>query len=183
MVINNNSNAQLVPEKLSTFPNRHTNQRTNQQKGFVLVVSLVFLVALTAVAAALMQNTTSDMKMTGATNERVVATQAAISAVDEVINNQVNIQPVNQFALGLNAVDNLNNAQLLPADTTTAATATVNVINNNTFDEVPCPRTKIASSIGTCNVFQLQIQRSYGRGDNSTVVVNANIAQQLLTIN
>lgn len=42
----------------------------NKQKGVVLIISLVFLVALTAVAAALMQNTTTDMKMSGASEEK-----------------------------------------------------------------------------------------------------------------
>ena len=60
-----------------------------KQRGVVLVVSLVFLVALTAVAAALMQNSTTDMKMSGASEEKVVALQEVVSAVDEVIFNQV----------------------------------------------------------------------------------------------
>ncbi|MCP4320325.1 MAG: DUF3712 domain-containing protein [Alteromonadales bacterium] len=153
-----------------------------KQQGVVLIVSLVFLVALTAVAAALMQNTTSDMKMTGATNEKVVATQAAISAVDEVIDNQVNIQGINQFTQGLNTVVGLSSAQLLPADSPTSATAKTSVFNNPGFDEVPCPRAKVASSVGIieCNIFQLQTQRLYGRSNTSTIVVNTNIAQQLL---
>ena len=48
------------------------------QKGVVLVVSLVFLVALTAVAAALMQNSTIDMKMSGASEEKTVALQEVV---------------------------------------------------------------------------------------------------------
>ena len=62
----------------------------NKQRGVVLVVSLVFLVALTAVAAALMQNTTTDMKMSGASEEKVIANQEVVSAVDEFIFRQVN---------------------------------------------------------------------------------------------
>ncbi len=153
-----------------------------RQEGVVLIVSLVFLIALTAVAAALMQNTTSDMKMTGATNEKVVATQAAISAVDEVINNQVNIQAINQFTQGLNVVVGLGSAQLLPADSSTNATANTSIINNPNFEEMPCPRAKVASSVGIieCNIFQLQTQRLYGRNNTSTIVVNTNISQQLL---
>ena len=52
------------------------------QQGVVLIVSLVFLVALTAVAAALMQNTTTDMKMAGASEEKVSAdsAEAAVGA-------------------------------------------------------------------------------------------------------
>ena len=70
------------------------------QTGVVLIVALVFLIALTAVAAALMQNSTTDMKMSGASEEKVVATQEAISASDEVIFRQVNAAVGNnKFAL------------------------------------------------------------------------------------
>ena len=159
-----------------------------KQQGIVLIVALVFLVALTAVAAALMQNTTSDMKMAGASNEKVIATQGAISAIDEIINNQLNIRPVggdtNLFTQGLNFMETYTSAQLLPVDTETGATATANVINNQYFEAYPCPRASVSSSIGImCNVIQLQAQRPYGRKDTSTVVVNVNIVQQLLPKN
>lgn len=156
-----------------------------KQQGVVLVVALVFLVALTGVAAALMQNTTSDMKMTGASNEKVIATQAALSAIDEVINNQLNIQPNNLFTRGLNLFAGYTSAQLLPVATKTGATASTAVINNLTFEEYHCPRTRVASSVGIieCNILQLQVQRLYGRNNTSSIVVNANIAQQLLTTN
>ena len=157
----------------------------NKQQGVVLVISLVFLVALTAVAAALMQNTTTDMKMSGASEEKVVAVQAAISAVDETINNQINIQPINVFTQGLNRVPLYTSAQLLPITTKTGASASASVINNPLFEEFACPRSKVASSVGIieCNFLQLRIQRLYGRNNTSNVVINANIAQQLLTNN
>lgn len=156
-----------------------------KQKGVVLLVSLVFLVALTAVAAALMQNTTIDMKMAGASNEKVVATQAAISAVDETIDNQINIKVVSVFTQGLNNLTSYSSSDLLPASTKTDATASADVINNPLFEEFPCPRSTSASSVGIieCNYLQLRIQRNYGRLNTSNVEINANIAQQLLTNN
>lgn len=159
--------------------------KAGKQQGVVLIVSLVFLVALTAVAAALMQNTTTDMKMAGASNEKVVATQAAISAVDETINNQLNILPTNVFTQGLNLVPGYTTTQLLPAVTKTGATASASVINNPLFEEFECPRSKVASSVGIieCNFLQLQVQRLYGRNNTSNIVIDANIAQQLLTNN
>ncbi|MFQ3266042.1 MAG: type IV pilus assembly protein PilX, partial [Colwellia sp.] len=45
--------------------------QSNKQRGVVLVVSLIFLIALTAVASALMLNTTTDMKMSGASEMQV----------------------------------------------------------------------------------------------------------------
>lgn len=156
-----------------------------KQQGVVLVVSLVFLVALTAVAAALMQNTTTDIKMAGASNEKVVATQEAISAVDETINNQVNVLATNLFTQGLNNVANYTSAELLPATTKTGASASASVIANPLFEEYACPRSAVASSVGIieCNFLQLRIQRPYGRNNTSNVIVDANMAQQLLTNN
>jgi len=156
-----------------------------RQQGVVLIVSLVFLVALTAVAAALMQNTTTDMKMAGASNEKVIATQTAISAVDETINNQLNILPTSLFTQGLNNLATYTSAELLPAATKTGATASASVINNPLFEEFPCPRSANSSSVGIieCNFLQLRVQRSYGRTNTSNVVIDANIVQQLLPNN
>ncbi|TYK65191.1 pilus assembly PilX family protein [Colwellia echini] len=154
----------------------------SKQKGVVLIVSLVFLVALTGVAAALMQNTTSDMKMTGASTEKLVATQAAISAIDEIIDTQRGAGANNLFTKGLKPMSTYKTADLLPTDTTTKAQASADVINNLTFDESPCPRARVASSTGVieCNVFQIQATRLYGKSNTSNVVVDATIAQQLL---
>ena len=170
--------------KYNTLLNSKYGNATRQQ-GIVLVVSLVFLVALTAVAAALMHNTTADMKMSGASEDKVVAIQAAVSGVDEIINNQLNIQATNVFTQGLNLVPGYTSAQLLPASTKTKATASASVINNPLFEEFACPRSTVASSVGIieCNFLQVQVQRPYGRSNTSNVVVDANIAQQLLTNN
>ena len=157
-----------------------------EQKGVVLVVSLVFLIALTAVAAALMQNTTTDMKMSGASDEKVVATQTAISAVDETIDNQVNVLPINVFTRGLSnfAGAGYTSAELLGA-TKTGATASASVINNPFNDEFACPRSAVGTSVGIieCNFLQLRVQRLYGRQNTSNVIIDASIAQQLLPNN
>ncbi len=148
-----------------------------KQHGVVLVVSLVFLVSLTAVAAALMQNSTTDMKMSGASEERAVAMQDAMSAVDEVIATQRRTgftRPVfgNNFPI-VNA---------LPATPVTAATASVEVANNNFMLEADCPHSKMASSTGvfTCNVLQVIVKREYGRKGKSEIDVNSGVSQQLL---
>ncbi|WP_440874360.1 pilus assembly PilX family protein [Thalassotalea sp. PLHSN55] len=150
-----------------------------KQQGVVLIVSLVFLIALTGVAAALMQNTTTDMKMSGASEEKMVATQEAISAVDEVIFNQVAPGATNTFAQPI--VNFPVDAGLLPG-TKTSSTASVDIINNQYGLEADCPHSRLASStqVFTCNVLSVQVNRNYGRKKNSTVNVNSGIAQQLL---
>ena len=147
------------------------------QRGVVLVVALVFLVALTAVAAALMQNSTTDMKMSGASEEKVVAVQDAMSAVDEIIVTQRGsgfTRPV----LGNNFP--INNA--LPPLPSTSASADVVVANNNFLLETDCPHSKLASStaVFTCNVLRVRVSRNYGRKGNSNIQVSSGITQQLL---
>ena len=152
----------------------------SRQNGVVLIVALIFLVALTAVAAALMQNSTTDMKMSGATELREEAIQAAISAVDEVIFNQVAPGQNNLFALPLSGNFPQNNqANLLPVNNV-QATATVTAVNNPLLGKTDCPNSRNASSVHKCNILQVTIVRPYGRLNNSTVTVQAGIVQKLL---
>ncbi len=111
-------------------------------------------------------------------------TQQAISAVDEIIDNQVNVRAINLFAQGLNNVATYTSADLLPAATKTGASASASVIGNPFFEAIRCPRANVGAgnSYGTidCNHMQLQVQRLYGRNNTSTVVIDADIAQQLI---
>jgi len=155
----------------------------DKQKGVVLIVALVFLIALTAVAAALMQNTTSDMKMAGASEEKVVATQEAVSAIDEIIFRQVNGGTGNNgfesalVMFPLTVTDNLTKM-----NESNDTTAEIDVANNTYKLESDCPHSRGASSaqVFTCNVLRVKVNREYGRLKNSEVEVNAGIVQQLL---
>jgi hypothetical protein len=160
--------------------------RHNKESGVVLIVSLVFLVALTAVAAALMQNTTTDMKMSGASEEKVVADQEVVSAIDEFVFNEVtggggnNIfaQPVATFqggAIDIKA-DLVNTNKQGDIDT-----ALLDLANNQFQRELPCPRSRTpsSSSVG-CNILRIQISKKYGRHKTSTVEVNSGIVQEVI---
>jgi len=153
-----------------------------RQSGVVLIVSLVFLVALTAVAAALMQNTTSDMKMSGASEEKVVATQEAISSVDEAIYRQINGVGNNEFAAALVLFPFTVTDTLEKTNDEHHTTASINLGNNPFKLEVPCPHSRSASSVQifTCNVLRVQVTKKYGRTKTNKREINAGIAQQLL---
>jgi len=131
----------------------------------------------------LMQNTTTDMKMSGASEEKVVATQEAVSAIDEVIYNQVAPGKTNQFskALVIANFPNTDQSVLLP-NTKTGARASVDIANNELKLEADCPHTRSASSVQvfTCNVLKIQVNRNYGRNDVNDIEVNSGVAQQLL---
>ncbi len=170
----------------------------NKQKGVVLVVSLVFLVALTAVAVALMQNTTTNMKMSGASEEKVVAKQGVVSAIDEYIFKQVTGGTGNNgFAKPIATFKDADgNPIAKPIDFGVGGdlpisnkngdgdidSATLSLANNQFMQEADCPHSRSASSaqVFTCNVLRIQISRKYGRNDSSTVEVNSGIAQHLL---
>jgi len=166
--------------------------RIRNQQGVVLVVSLVFLVALTAVAAALMQNTTTDMKMSGASEDKVVAVQEAISAIDEIIFNQVSPGSKNEFAASLATFKdkdaNIKKIKEIQAEMPTLWDSEkfdppeLDITNNKYMRESDCPSSKLASStqVFTCNMLKVQVSRKYGRNHTSVANVNSGIAQQLL---
>lgn len=163
--------------------NRSNSSSLEKQRGVVLIIALVFLIALTAVAAALMQNTTTDMKMSGASQEKVVATQEAISAIDEVIYNEVNKVnsvagiPTNGFA------SEIADFPLTPAVTNANTSAQVSLANELKI-ETDCPHSRGASSVEVfkCNVLRVRINRTYGRTNSSQVQVVSGVAQQLLNV-
>ncbi len=148
----------------------------NKQQGVVLVVSLVFLVALTAVAAALMQNSTVDMKMSGATEEKSVALQEVVSAAEEVVFNELFAGNVNRFARPISGNNfPITSENLLPG-TTTSSTATIIVANSSQF----CPRTKVGFTNDiSCNNFRIITSRAYGRNDQNILRANSGIAQRI----
>lgn len=161
--------------------------KQSKQRGVVLVVSLVFLIALTAVAAALMQNSTTDMKMSGASEEKMIADQEVASAVDELIFKQITGGTGNNgFAKSIATFnDGAKNVkpELINANKNGDITAATLDIANNEFKlEADCPHSRSASSaqVFTCNILRIQISRSYGRKKTSTVEVNSGIAQHLL---
>lgn len=146
----------------------------HNQQGVVLIVALVFLVSLTAVASVLMLNTTTDIKMSGASEEKVAATQEAISAVDETIADQIT------------SGDNLFAERTFPqsVNSVTSVDVTDITITNDNAVVVDCPHTALASSseLLKCNVLTVTVNNRYGKGSSSNVNVEAGVAQQLLNV-
>lgn len=172
-----------VPLKNKFF---YMNKTRSNQQGVVLIVSLVFLIALTAVAAALMQNTTTDIKMAGASQEKSIAIQETISEMERVIYNEVNRVnanvdgvPINRFTLPAESFT----TPLSLAANVTKPTITDGQIDvaNDVNKETDCPASTSASStVFKCNVLQVTITRTYGRNNNSSIEINTGVTQQLL---
>jgi hypothetical protein len=207
MVAANNKWNKRVSINANSTDNRNINDISmKKQQGVVLIVSLVFLIALTAVASALMLNSTSDLKMSGASEEKVVANQEVVSAIDELIFAQVNAPTGgNDFAVPLvifnktggacanagdntlievdgdcviNALDEFDNLNK-DSDVTLA---TIGMGDNQYALQSDCPHSKNASSteVFTCNVLRIQVNKQYGSKDASLVQANSGIVQQLL---
>lgn len=161
-----------------------------KQKGVVLIVALVFLIALTAVVAALMQNTTTDMKMAGASEEKTVATLEAFSAIDEIMFREVNaVVGENDFQKALIPAQFPRNVSADLVITNTLAnipTAQIEMPNSNQYAlEQPCAHARRATSTETfsCNRLTLRLVRTYGRRGNNIITVVSEINQQLLNNN
>ncbi|WP_076420185.1 PilX N-terminal domain-containing pilus assembly protein [Colwellia sp. UCD-KL20] len=142
------------------------------QSGVVLIVSLVFLVALTAVAAALMQNTTTDVKMAGASQVKSIVTQETISEMDRIIFNEQ--RRVN----GPNIFVELNSPTPILSVTKPSITTAI-ASPDNVLSLTPCPRVKPASSDAQCRMSNVVVSRTYGKNNNHVIQVNAGIAQEL----
>lgn len=156
------------------------------QRGVVLITSLVFLIALTAIAAALMQNATTDMKMSGASEDKMIATQEAISAIDEVIYRQVNAETGNNiFALPLTNFPIIVTNTLKITNTANDTTAQITAGVHNLSLPSDCPHSSAASSVQlfTCNILRVQVNRKYGRNHANNIEVNSGIVQQVLRKN
>ena len=164
-----------------------------KQNGVVLIVSLVFLIALTSVAVALMQVSTSDMKMSGASEDKVMATQAAIGASDELIYRQLaGGAGTNDFAKSYKTAGlfphTVTNTLTLANEDGAITTGQIDIANNDMELEGDCPHSRAASSVQvfSCNVLTTRIRRLYGRKNATTnqatnvIEVNSEIAQQLL---
>jgi type IV pilus assembly protein PilX len=158
-------------------------KQPNKQQGIVLIVALVFLVALTSLAATLMQNTTTDIKMSSASEAKVVALQKAVSAVDRVIYNQVKLDSVNAFSQPITEefFPNTHQAQLL-ANTYENVKAQVDIAHGMNALPVDCPHQYLASSVQliNCRLLTININQRYGRNLKNYIEVNAGVIQQLL---
>lgn len=146
-----------------------------KQRGVALIVSLVFLIALTAVASALMLNTTSDMKMSGASQDKVIATQDAVSSIDEVISIQV------QGATNAFAQDQFPVVVAVRASNTTTSINPANITGDKTL-EPDCPASRLPSGSEnmSCKVLRIQVNKLYGRSNTSSVQVNSGVLQYLI---
>lgn len=146
----------------------------HRQQGVVLVVSLIFLVALTAVTSLLMQNSTLDMKMSGATEDRAIAVQEVVSQVDEIIYDEIKNNNRNNFSKLM---------QQYPIEVINTDKTKAYLVVNGDYSSIEgrCPRSEKGNSGEIqCNYVRLEVWKKFGRKDNSEISASAGIAQELI---
>ena len=146
-----------------------------QQRGVVLVVALVMLVAITGVAVALMISSGIDNKMMSSAQEAQVAMNEAVGAHDEAYNNEVvQVGGQNQFTLRIDIGNSL------PVKESSANTGG----NIQTYSAIPeattCPASYFPSSGSLLCTFS-RVVTSTNYGENGQAIrIQSVVAQQIL---
>ena len=145
-----------------------------KQGGFVLMVSLVMVVAITAIAVALMSSSSMDVKMAVASEDREMATHHARGGNDQLYYDAVNrtVNEQNYFAAFSVSQES---AQYVSVH---GAVSTVSWASENHV-ETDCPRSKAPTEGLRCNYLQATTTKTFGPANVNQVNVVSGVAQQV----
>lgn len=150
-------------------------KRAAKQRGVVLIVALIMLIAITGVAVALMVSSGIDNKMMSSAQEAQVALNEAVGAHDEAYDNEIRqVGGQNQFTLRIEI------GETLPANETRANT----VGTIRTYSALPeattCPPSFYGNSGSLlCNFTQVNTDTTYGE-NGQTISIQSVVTQQVL---
>ena len=150
------------------------NRHLNKNKGFVLMVSLVMVIAITSIAVALLSASSMDMKMAVAFEDREMATHIARGGNDQLFYDAVN-----------RTVDGQNYfASFSAASTGSQFTSSQGAISTVSWGsavqiETDCPRSKDPTEGLMCIYLQAATVKTFGPGYNNQINVISGVAQQV----
>ena len=152
-------------------------QKSKKQNGFVLVVAMIMLIAITGVAVALLVSSGVDNKMMSSAQEAELALNQAKGAHDEAYRSEeFQIGGNNQFSLRIEI------GQSLPVKTTEANTTG----NISTYTELPeattCPASFTSDGSNTgikCTYNRVVTNTTYGEV-GQTITLRSVVAQRVL---
>jgi hypothetical protein len=148
------------------------------QKGVVLITSLVMIIAVTSIAVTLMSSSGIDIKMTSAAQENEVAQYWVRGDSERAINQEI-IASGNSRLLYLTGQFPADNT--IGIDVTAAGSkSTVTLFNNNngpTLLNCP-PRIAVTNGI-KCNTLRVESNYKYGKDNKHSVALLSGIAQEL----
>lgn len=145
-----------------------------RQKGFVLLMALVVVVAITGIAVTLLSTSSMDMKMATAAEDREMATHIARGGNDELYYNAVNrtVNSQNYFA----AFSSTQGATQY--NSTHGAVSTVSWASSVQV-ETDCPRSKDPTEGLMCVYLQATTVKTFGPNNTNQVNVVSGVAQQV----
>ncbi len=146
-----------------------------RQRGFVLMVSLVMVIAITGIAASLLSSSSMDMKMATAAESREMATHMSRGGNDQLYYNAVNrtVNGQNYFAAFATSDDSVNYTS------TNGADSTVSWVTDTPRTETDCPRSKDPTEGLQCIYLQATTVKTFGPNDANQVNVVSGVAQQV----
>ena len=145
-----------------------------RQRGFVLMVSLVMVIAITGIAVSLLSTSAMDMKMATASEDREMASHIARGGNDQLYSDAVNrnVNGQNYFAAFSTSQQATNfNSSL-------GAVSTVSWASANPTD-TDCPRSKKPTEGLKCNYLTATTVKTFGPSNANQVNVVSGIAQQV----
>jgi type IV pilus assembly protein PilX len=145
------------------------------RRGFVLMVSLVMVIAITGIAVSLLSSSSMDIKMATAAEDREMATHISRGGNDQLYYDAVNrtIGSRNYFAAFATSQDAI--------DYTSAkgAVSTVSWLSDTPRTETDCPRSKDPTEGLQCIYLQATTLKTFGPNDANQINVVSGIAQQV----
>lgn len=152
-------------------------QKSTQQAGFVLVVAMIMLIAVTGVAVALLVSSGVDNKMLSSAQEAELAINEAEGAHDEAYRNEeFQIGGQNQFSLRIPI------GQTVPVRTTQPNSAG-NIATYTAIPEATTCAASFTNSSGNtglkCTYNRVVVNTNYGEV-GQTVTIRSVVAQRVL---
>ena len=147
-----------------------------KQRGVVLIMSMVMVVAIMAVAVTLMSSSTLDIKMTHAVMEREEAENLLYGEVQRIIQQQQQLATNSVFLLPREQIP--EGGEPVAADN--GVTAVVRNLNNGEL-ELYCPRQFAYTSGVVCNMTEVAATVNYGDKGRHNVTIVMGVGQELVS--
>lgn len=144
-----------------------------RQQGFVLMVSLVMVIAISAIAVTLLSSSTMDMKMATAAEDWEMATHIARGGNDQLYFDAVNRTGGGNYFAAFAA-----NQQEANYSSEYGAVSTVAWGSDNPV-ETDCPRSKAPTEGLQCNFLQATTVKTFGPNNSNQINVVSGVAQQV----
>lgn len=146
-----------------------------RQQGVVLVMSLIMIVAITAVAVSLMSSSSLDLKITNAAQEREMAESELYGEVQKIIAEQ---SARGQASYFMRSTPQMANGRITFSSGDTANQLTN--LNNGKLD-LRCPRQFGFTEGVVCNMTRLETTIEYGTKSKHSVTVVTGVSQEMLS--